>query len=179
MGGSGLIQFELRPVGLEDADVLLEWRNDPLTRLSSRFCAVISDDEHRAWLSAALSDPTRLLLLLVADAKPVASVRFDLVDERQTDAEVSIVVAPPARGRGYSKVALKKAVDRLDETWPEVRSVQAVVHEHNSASRRLFEAAGFELERPDRRRLATLRINFGGSDASTRETGDYPGAESR
>lgn len=156
-----MTQFELRPVCLGDADVLLEWRNDPLTRRSSRSSDVISYDEHMAWLSSALSNPTRLLLLLLADAEPVASVRLDR-GERHAEAEVSIVVAPPARGRGYSKVALLEAFERLDETWPELRGVQAVVRDDNSASQRLFEAVGFERSGPVEDgwlRYATTRRN--------------------
>ncbi|MDB5888528.1 MAG: GCN5-like N-acetyltransferase, partial [Rhodocyclales bacterium] len=53
----------LRPATLQDAALLLDWRNDPLTRLSSHSADEIPLDEHLAWLNRILGDPLRQLLI--------------------------------------------------------------------------------------------------------------------
>lgn len=134
---------------LDDAELLLAWRNDDATRRSSRSQEPLGYDAHLAWLSDAIRDPRRLLRLVVADGSPVASVRFDLLPDRDDSAEVSIVVAPAARGQGYGGVALAAGHLLVGETWPAVREVLAVVHQGNEPSRRLFEQAGYVLLGPD------------------------------
>ncbi|MBA2573472.1 MAG: GNAT family N-acetyltransferase [Nocardioidaceae bacterium] len=135
----------LRAATLDDAELLLAWRNDDATRRSSRSQEPLEYDAHLAWLSDAIRDPRRLLRVVVADGSPVASVRFDLLPDRDDSAEVSIVVAPAARGQGYGGVALAAGHLLVGETWPAVREVLAVVHQGNEPSRRLFEQAGYVL----------------------------------
>ena len=65
-----------------------------------------------------------------------------------TDWEISITVAPDARGRGVAGRALAAAQRALIAPDP-VRMI-AVVHEQNAASRRVFERAGYlPLDPPD------------------------------
>ncbi|MBE1499420.1 RimJ/RimL family protein N-acetyltransferase [Amycolatopsis lexingtonensis] len=123
-----------------DAELLLDWRNDPRTRQSSRSTAVVALDEHLAWLRGVLADPQRLLLVVEHEETPVGTVRFD---RRDGDGwEVSITLAPESRGRGLSGAVLaegeRAARDRLG-----VRTVLAAVHLDNTASAKLFERAGY------------------------------------
>jgi len=132
-------------VTLADAELLLAWRNDDVTRRSSRSQELLGHDAHLAWLSDAIRDPRRLLRLMVVGCSPVAAVRFDLLTDRDDSAEVSIVVAPEARGQGYGGVALAEGHRVVYATWPAVLEVLAVVSEDNQPSRRLFEQAGYIL----------------------------------
>lgn len=164
MGRPWVKQAALRVATADDAKLLLAWRNDEATRRSSRIQEPITLSTHMAWLSGALTDPRRLLRILVVEGSPVASVRFDLtpgggeINAGRSDetwgsdadgygyaAEVSIVVAPEARGHGYGQEALSQGHRALLETWPGVRQVWAVVHEDNRSSRHLFERVGYLL----------------------------------
>lgn len=145
-------QSSLRVATIDDAELLLTWRNDEETRHSSRQQEPITYAAHVAWLTAALSDQDRLVRVLVVEGEPVASVRFDRAPRKDgsesgcsNPAEVSIVVAPEARGHGYGQAALSKGHAVLLERWPTVHEVEAVVHEDNQPSRRLFEREGYAL----------------------------------
>lgn len=139
-------RYEIRPVVLSDADVLLEWRNDAETRRRARTQQVIDLADHVSWLAAALADESRLYRLLVSTdgsvELPLASVRYDC--EAGTGlAVVSILVAPTARGRGIGRVALERTLPELRQWQPDLSAVLAVVHKDNPASRRLFQSTGF------------------------------------
>lgn len=147
-------RFVMRPVEMVDAEILLEWRNDPETRRWVRTQQVIDLRDHLTWLEAAIREESRWYHVLVdtdasastsasADTAPaIASVRYDLEPDTGA-AEVSILVAPTERGRGIGRVALEQSLPALRQWRPEVTEVLAVVHEDNLASQRLFESAGY------------------------------------
>jgi RimJ/RimL family protein N-acetyltransferase len=143
----------IRTVTMDDAELLLAWRNDEETRQMSRRVDRIGPNEHHAWLASALEDPDRLLALFLIDDEPVASVRYD---RQAPDAEVSITVAPDRRGRGVASLALRAAESALRQEWPHVEALVAIVHVTNAPSRRLFERDGYQLDARDGRWL-TLR----------------------
>lgn len=127
-----------------DADLLIEWRNDPTTRASSRDGSAVTPDAHRRWLERVLGDPDRLLLIGLLDGTPVGTVRFDrLRDGREPAAvEVSVTVAPEHRGRGLAVPLLQAAEARLAHDLPDARLL-AYVKSANEASVALFRTAGY------------------------------------
>ncbi|MFC7618565.1 GNAT family N-acetyltransferase [Actinokineospora soli] len=118
-----------------DADLLLTWRNDPETRRWSVNPDPVDPDTHTRWLATALT--TRRLLIAEQAGTPVATVRFD--PRPDGDLEASITLAPHARGRRLARPVLEAAHDALP---PDAR-VHARIHRDNTASRRLFAAAGY------------------------------------
>lgn len=134
-------QLHVRVADLDDADLLLAWRNDPATRSSSRDKALVDSTQHLTWLTRALADDSRHLLV-VSDAggAPVATLRWDGLEGDVW--EVSVTVAPAARGRGVARAALAAAEEWLLATR-RPRQLVAVVHPNNAASLRLFEGAGY------------------------------------
>ncbi|MDB5815291.1 MAG: GCN5-like N-acetyltransferase [Rhodocyclales bacterium] len=131
----------LRPATLQDAALLLGWRNDPLTRLSSHSADEIPLDEHLAWLNRILSDPLRQLFIAEETRGPVGSVRAD--NESNGMTLLSWTVAPDARGHGVGKRMLAAL---LQETTGLVR---AEVKIGNTASMRIAESAGLLLVREE------------------------------
>ncbi|WP_394360360.1 GNAT family N-acetyltransferase [Amycolatopsis sp. SB7-3] len=123
-----------------DAGLLLAWRNDPRTRQASRSTAVITLDEHSAWLRGVLASPDRVLYVVELDGVPVGTVRFDREDEGVW--EVSITLAPESRGRGLSASVLAEG-ERAFTAGHRVRVVTAAVHRDNAASAALFDRAGY------------------------------------
>jgi spore coat polysaccharide biosynthesis predicted glycosyltransferase SpsG/RimJ/RimL family protein N-acetyltransferase len=129
----------VRPATEADSALLLAWRNDPETRAWSRTTDPVAPGDHQAWLDRSLHNPDRRLLVAEQDHKPVGTVRFDR-DGRHW--EVSITVAPEARGRKLA-VPILLAAERVLE--PHV-TVRACVHRDNAASRSLFRRAGYQEE---------------------------------
>ncbi|MFC5290683.1 GNAT family N-acetyltransferase [Actinokineospora guangxiensis] len=124
----------LRRATPADSDLLLTWRNDPTTRRWSLTQDPVPVEDHRRWLAKALTD--RVLLVAEERGTPVGTVRFD--PRAPGEAEVSITLAPTARGRSLARPVLEAAHDEL----PGVRFL-ALIHRDNHVSRRLFAAAGY------------------------------------
>jgi RimJ/RimL family protein N-acetyltransferase len=132
--------ISLRSAGFGDAARLLAWRNDPATRRASFATAAVDAAGHAAWLRARLADPATLLLIAEdADGTAVGQVRLDR-DRARDAGEVSIAVAPQARGRGIARAALAALAARDDLG---VATLRARVKADNAPSLALFAAAGY------------------------------------
>jgi RimJ/RimL family protein N-acetyltransferase len=75
---------------------------------------------------------------------PVGTVRLDR--RAPDEAEVSITIAPGARGRGLARPAIELGVEHARATWGVAR-LTARIRPENAASLRAFAAAGFAVER--------------------------------
>lgn len=134
--------MRFRPATMADGEALLAWRNDPATRAAAINTGEVGRNEHFAWLARALADPGRRLLMAEEeDGAVFGMLRFD---RRDGAWEVSINLAPSARGRGMGGRVLAKGIACfLAETGPVL--LLATVREENQASRRIFERCGFRL----------------------------------
>lgn len=132
-------RLSTRPATIADARMLFDWRDDPVTRAGSRVQDPLDWNTHVGWLSAAVADQDRQLLIVESDSSDVATVRWDRRAER--DWEVSITVAPDHRGRGIASAVLAAAEHALIADAP--CRLLAGIHVDNTASKRLFERAGY------------------------------------
>lgn len=123
--------MRLRPATMDDAERLFRWRNDPVTRAASVNRDPVAWADHLAWLEASLADPLRDILI-AEDGVPVGTLRLD----RDIRTEVSITLAPAARGHGQAAPLLRLATGGKGPYAARIR------HD-NPASRKAFEAAGF------------------------------------
>jgi sialic acid synthase SpsE/RimJ/RimL family protein N-acetyltransferase len=137
----------VRPVE-EHARLILAWRNDPLTRQMS-----FNQDEQsweQFWPSfpeLSFRNPNLPPLFVVKDGQRVAFLAFRAmahpVNPRLSACDISINVAPEARGQGIATEALRLALDflkkqGLDEVWAEIKV-------ENQASFQAFQKAGFSV----------------------------------
>ena len=129
-----------RPAVLDDAELLLHWRNDPETRRWSRSTGEIDLDAHRRWLAGSLDREDRRLLVVSDLDGPVGTVRWD---REAPGWEVSITVAPERRGSGLAIPLLRAGEEALRARAGAGTPVIAVVHADNAASARLFARAGY------------------------------------
>jgi RimJ/RimL family protein N-acetyltransferase len=139
--------MHLRPATSDDAELLLAWRNDPITCKASRSTHTISPEEHKKWLTKTLQ--TGLLFIAEEDNTPVGCVR---ADKTARGTELSWTVAPDARGKGYGKIMCQKFVQEVIPNEP----IMATIEEGNRASERIAEALGLKkttLETPNGGRL--------------------------
>ncbi|TPW77246.1 bifunctional UDP-2,4-diacetamido-2,4,6-trideoxy-beta-L-altropyranose hydrolase/GNAT family N-acetyltransferase [Schumannella soli] len=130
-------RISVRPAVAGDAGRLLDWRNDPVSRAMSRTAGELAWNDHRAWVHRALRDPDRSLLIAELGRQAIGTLRFDRLDDIRY--EVSIALAPSARGRGFASAALEAAI----ATLPSGSEIIAEVDQRNAASRALFAKARF------------------------------------
>ncbi len=129
-----------RPAAEEDAFVLLRWRNDPAVRAVSRSTGLVAWRDHLTWLRAVLGDVNRTLVVVTAGDRPVGTARFDQNGPAQW--EVSITLAPEARGRGLAGPVLATAEADFSRVRGAATLLAAVLPE-NLPSQRLFARAGY------------------------------------
>jgi RimJ/RimL family protein N-acetyltransferase len=133
MGASNLVK---RLATLEDANLLLEWRNHPETRRASLQSEVVSLQEHQEWLSQALSSSSRKIYIYSNGEVPVGTVRIDRA--RDGSWELSWTTAPEVRGLGWGKHMVRDMSDSLSQ-----ENLTARVREGNLASIKIAAFAGF------------------------------------
>ncbi|KAF0677018.1 GNAT family N-acetyltransferase [Profundibacterium mesophilum] len=145
----------LRAATLGDGPVLLDWRNDPLTRAASLDPRPIGRGAHLSWFAAALADPARQILIAELAGDPAGMVRFDLEKARGGPCTVwvSIMLAPRARGFGHGGPILAAAMPACRFRGKPLR---ARIRRGNAASLSLFRAAGFEAGPDDGTDILTL-----------------------
>ncbi|MDB6036026.1 MAG: immXl [Verrucomicrobiales bacterium] len=117
---------------MDDAQRLLDWRNDLLTRAMSKTVGHVEMDTHVAWLTARLERADPQLFIAEVEGEPVGTFRLD-------DDEISFTIAPLHRGRGYAKQMLCMAREMFG-------SFRAEVKRDNLASARAAAAAGHRVE---------------------------------
>jgi RimJ/RimL family protein N-acetyltransferase len=123
----------LRPASMADADMLLTWRNDALTRHFSLNRQAVSAEQHASWLVKSLNNPQRQLFIAEYDGVAVGTVRADSAQEQHS---ISWTLAPEYRGKGLAKEAVSAIVNRLSG------KIIAQILPGNIASVRVAEYAG-------------------------------------
>jgi RimJ/RimL family protein N-acetyltransferase len=140
-------ELTLRPASADDEDLLLGWANDPVSRASSRIHEPIPAADHHEWLERRLAAPDDARIWIgEVDGRPVGVVRF----ERRVPSgvEVSISIAPEARGQGLARPLLDAGVTAARAAFGQV-TIRADILPGNEASVRLFTGSGFGPATPD------------------------------
>lgn len=127
----------LRPVSLDDAEMLLEWRNDPETRGASHNQDPVDREEHIAWLTRQLANPDMRMLIAEHDGRAVGTVR---AEADRGAWQLSWTVAPPARGQGHAKAMVAALANSIKEP------VRAEIKTGNMASIKVAEYAGMSFQ---------------------------------
>jgi RimJ/RimL family protein N-acetyltransferase len=135
---------ELRPATLGDADLVFHWRNLPEIVALGTSGRAVERGEHEAWLRRVVEGDDSLLLIVVADGRPIGQVRFDWHDGW---CSVSIYLLSGHTGRGLGVAALRAGCRRAIEHRPTERIV-AFVRADNLRSISAFRKAGFRDGRP-------------------------------
>ena len=137
----GALDLMARLAALSDIDWLLRLRNDPATVAASRERRTVELREHAIWFGGVLDDPARLLMI-VEDAfgERVATYRLDNVG--RDIIELSLTVAPEARGRGFAITVIRLGARHA--VYEGADYVTAFVRRDNTASQRAFARAEFE-----------------------------------
>ncbi len=121
---------KLRPATNDDAELLLDWRNEPLAREFSHNTDKISSSEHRQWLATALTAVDKKIFIAELNEVPIGTVRWYYDG---TVYKLSWLLASEFRGRGLAKAAVSALVSQI--TGP----ISAEIKLGNEASIRIAE----------------------------------------
>ena len=132
------LDIALRAVSIEDAELLLLWRNDETTRLASHQTQLLSLSEHQSWLAKSLSNPQRKLYIAQYLGQDIGTVRADYQDD-QNAWLLSWALAPEKRGQGLAKYMVKTFIDLIDD------AVCAEIKDTNQASLSVAKFSGLNM----------------------------------
>ena len=148
-------RIEIRDAVMKDWKILLDWRNDPVTRANSFSSDIISEDVHKIWLRKALkggqnSDrQTKIRYLFIVQGLkngvliPFAQLRFDK-EGKQNLVEISITLSPEYRGKHLSTLVIKKGLEFfLSNIQKDTKIILARIKPENIYSQKAFLHAGF------------------------------------
>ena len=129
-----------------DCNDVFDWRNDPMSKKMSHNSKHVSWDEHLAWFSDSLKDPSRALFICEDPSSniKIGIVRFDLIDDSST---VSINLAPDMRGKGFSAICLTSSIDFFRKRFPHISVINATIKSSNIKSQKSFMRAGFAFKK--------------------------------
>ena len=137
------MEITQRTATLEDATLVLSWRNEPSTRKFSRHSELILNDEHSRWYTARLTRVRFEPFYLFEDEHNVVGMsRLDIIPDFTDRYQISILVDSKFQGKGVGTKLLNLTCDSFFRLHPN-KSILASVHRENIVSQKLFIGAGF------------------------------------
>jgi spore coat polysaccharide biosynthesis protein SpsF len=127
----------LRRATMEDAEDILRWRNDETTRANSFTRDKIDLVTHKKWLEKKLSQPGCYMFILMNGDDKVGNIR---VEKEEDAGEISYMIAPEHRGRGYGKKIIALVEKEMP---PEVKTLIGLTLKENEVSGKCFLANGY------------------------------------
>jgi RimJ/RimL family protein N-acetyltransferase len=133
----------IRIATILDAELLLNWRNDPNVRRFSKSSGLIDEVGHINWLEIRLAKTqSEPLFIFISDGQAAGTARLDKILDNENSLEVSILIGPEFQGLGKSRILLDLVCTYAIENL-EPRSIIAHVHHENTKSISLFQSANF------------------------------------
>lgn len=138
------MSIELRFAEPSDCTVLFNWVNDPTVRQCSLRSELISWPEHVEWFNnCQKSDTCWIYIAMDREGNEVGQIRFNLVSDHV--AEIDVSITPENRYHGLGRKLIQAGVNGVEDD-PRIKKIHAWIKDHNRASIRAFEYAGFVLE---------------------------------
>ncbi|HPB32683.1 MAG TPA: GNAT family N-acetyltransferase [Candidatus Sumerlaeota bacterium] len=128
---------------IHDAEFLFHLRNESEARAQSIHSDEVGWEEHCQWLKGTIQNSDRLLFIAqgVHENEKYGQVRFDVSQET---AVISIAIAPEFRGRGLGREIIIRGIQEFSRQHPGVNTIIAYIKPSNAASKKAFQACGFE-----------------------------------
>lgn len=130
--------MRLRRARFDEADLILGWRNDPLSRKMSPSARPVSRAEHTRWWAHRWRD----VRIAETDATEVGYWRADEYSEVPGGCLVSVAVAPEWRGLGMAAPLIRLGTRSALRKY---RTCVALVRHENLASVRAFSSVGYKV----------------------------------
>lgn len=129
-----------RPLRMEDAQMLFDWRNQPRIRAVSLTRAPLVWDTHLAWVAATVSRTDGLRWIYSEDDTPLgfAGAQFDGKGGAKWSFYIGAETAPPGAGGRMMAAFLRDLAER-----PDLTHVEAEVLPDNATSLDLHHRLGF------------------------------------
>lgn len=144
--------ISINKIEKDDCDIILNWRNDPISRLNSKNKNLILKKNHIKWFNLKLKSKNDITLMAKISHLRLGTVRYDKINEKLF--EVSININPNFRKIGLSKKILKLSEKKFKEKGV---LIKAFVLKENLASIKLFKSCNYKIHKTARSGLIEFR----------------------
>jgi RimJ/RimL family protein N-acetyltransferase len=128
--------FNLREITQSDWKVLLEWRNDKITRQNVFNSDLVFVSEHKEYIKNTINNPDRTQFILEYNEIPVGTIREDKLGKDEF--ELSYTISPVYRGKKIGQIMMSLyLIERGGSFLCEVK-------EENVPSIKMIEKLGFK-----------------------------------
>ncbi len=137
--------LKFRPITVDDTEMLLKWRNSDEVRNNFIHRAIVTADEHLAWLRDKVGKGYVIQFIIEEklSGKPIGSVYFRNIDRNDKTAEYGVFIGETtAKGKGYGTETARRMVDFFFEEL-NMRKLYLRVLERNTAAVNTYIRAGF------------------------------------
>lgn len=125
---------------MNDADLMLHWRNHEQIRNKSTNRKVIGRNEHKQWLLNSIESGTCIIYIASLEGVDIGVVSFTI---ENIVATANIYLNPDYCGKGYGADVLQKGMDSLYCKFPQISKIKAIILGNNTPSIKIFEKCGF------------------------------------
>ncbi len=137
-----------RPIGYDDTDMVLKWRNSDAVNRNFLYRKEVTWEDHIDWLNnkVATGKVKQFVIIDKNGLKPIGSVYFRDIEEDTRQAQYGIFIGEAdARGKGYgSETAVRMVKYFFEEMKYEKLYLKAL--ERNTTAIRSYERAGFRID---------------------------------
>jgi UDP-4-amino-4,6-dideoxy-N-acetyl-beta-L-altrosamine N-acetyltransferase len=137
--------YSIRPVELEDKDLILQWRNSERVRAGMYNDHIISQKEHELWFSKALVDDSSAYLIFLYESRPIGFASFTNINLIHSRCYWAFYLGEENVPRGSGSVMEFFALDYAFCTL-KIRKLCCEVFLFNAAVIKLHEKFGFVRE---------------------------------
>lgn len=138
----------LRPITLDDTDLIVKWRNNPSVVQNFIFREKFTKEMHENWMRTKV-ESGQVVQYIVEERKtkkPIGSVYFRDINEAYDSAEFGIFIGEDdARGKGYGKEMTSLFVSFGFENLG-LHRIQLRLVKGNAAAARTYSSVGFQKE---------------------------------
>ena len=128
--------MKLRKAIFDDWGILLDWRNDPITRKNSFTKNEVTVKTHKLWFNDSLMNPRRNIYILEENSLPIGTIRSDILSKDKY--LLSWSISPTQRGKGYGGKMLSLFLQNKIGTFT------AEIKSENIASIKMVTNNGFK-----------------------------------
>ncbi len=137
----------LRPMTVEDTDLIVKWRNTDSVRKNFIYQELFTREGHLSWIQNMV-EPGKVVQFIICDIAadtPLGSVYIRDIDRTHNKAEYGIFLGEGARGRGVGSGAAKLMLQYCFEELG-LHRVYLRAFAENMPAIRSYEKAGFVKE---------------------------------
>ena len=138
----------LRPMGYEDTDLIVSWRNQEAVRRNFIYQERFTKESHENWIHTMVETGkvVQMMICETEGGRPIGSVYLRDIDRRHNKAEYGIFIGvEEARGKGYGTMAARLMIRYAFEEMGLHRLFLRAFTD-NVRAIRSYEKAGFEKE---------------------------------